>query len=531
MLVVFGQPFHDCRMSDADAHTATGPDLGVEGAPIADLPEGGMLAGHIEGDPVILVRKAGTIHAMGGKCTHYGGPLGDGLFDGERVRCPWHHACFDPETGEAVCAPAIDPVKTFAVEQRDGRVFVRGAKKTPSRRVPTSPVPASVVIVGGGAAGFAAAETLRREGYGGAVTIVSADEFAPYDRPNLSKDYLAGTAQSEWMPLRPPEWYRDADVQLSLGKRVEAILPAERRIRLEGGGSMGYGALLLATGASPVRLDMPGAGLPHVHTLRTMRDSDSIIDRASRAKRAVVVGASFIGLEVAASLTARGLEVHVVAPDSVPMERVLGPELGGFVRALHEQHGVHFHLGHTLVAIADHSVTLENGISLDADLVVLGVGVRPNVPLAEGAGLSLDRGVLVDEYLRTSAEGIWAAGDIARWPDRFSGARIRVEHWVVAERHGQTAARNILGGREPFHAAPFFWSQHYDVAINYVGHASSWDEVAITGSIADRDGRIAYRKERRTLAVATIYRDVPSLEVQVAMDRGDRRAVEALLTP
>ncbi len=213
------------------------------------------------------------------------------------------------------------------------------------------------------------------------------------------------------------------------------------------------------------------------------------------------------------------------------MERVLGPELGGFVRTLHEQHGVHFHLGQTLTAIGERYVTLEDGTLLDADLVVLGVGVRANVALAEGAGLSLDRGILVDEYLGTSAAGIWAAGDIARWPDPYSGERIRVEHWVVAERQGQTAARNILGRREPFRAAPFFWSQHYDVAINYVGYASSWDEAAVTGSIGNRDCLVAYRKRGKTLAIATIYRDVPSLEAQVAMERGDRRAVDAILEP
>ena len=516
-------------MSDADEDAPVGPDLGVEGVAIEEIPEGGLLVGRFEGASVVLIRKDGSVHALGGKCTHYGGPLGQGLFDGELLHCPWHHACFRPETGEAVGAPAVDAVPSFVVEHQGGRVFIRGVKKEQITRAPIPSVPRSVLIIGGGAAGFAAAETLRREGYQGPVTIVSADDAAPYDRPNLSKDYLAGTAQSEWMPLRPPGWYGDTRIELLLGARVAAVVPAKRQVQLDDGRSLEYGALLLAAGASPVRLDIPGADLPHVHYLRAMRDCDSIIDHAKRTKRAVVVGASFIGLEVAASLVARGLDVQVVAPEAIPMERVLGSELGGFVRTLHEERGVRFHLGQTMGEIGERSVTLQSGTRLEADLVVLGVGVRPDVELAEEAGLALDRGVLVDEYLRTSAEGVWAAGDIARWPDRFSGERIRVEHWVVAERQGQTAARNILGRLEAFRAAPFFWSQHYDVTINYVGYASSWDEANVVGNIADRDCLVSYRKAGKIRAVATIFRDLLSLHAQAAMDRGDAQALDAVV--
>jgi NADPH-dependent 2,4-dienoyl-CoA reductase/sulfur reductase-like enzyme len=211
------------------------------------------------------------------------------------------------------------------------------------------------------------------------------------------------------------------------------------------------------------------------------------------------------------------------------MQRVLGAELGRFVREVHEQHGVQFHLGQTVASIAEHSVTLKNGTKLDADLVVVGIGVRPNVELAEQAGLRIDRGVLVDEHLRTSAPHIWAAGDIARWPDRYSGTSIRVEHWVVAEQQGQAAARNILGHHQPYAAVPFFWSAHYDVAINYVGAAQDWSEVKVVGSIADRDCLVAYRKNGKTLAVASVNRDIESLRVQIAMERGDAGAVETML--
>jgi NADPH-dependent 2,4-dienoyl-CoA reductase/sulfur reductase-like enzyme len=278
-----------------------------------------------------------------------------------------------------------------------------------------------------------------------------------------------------------------------------------------------------------VHLDVPGSDLPHVHYVRTMRDSDAIIASAGRAQRAVVVGASFIGLEVAASLATRNLEVHVVAPEATPMQAVLGAEMGAFVRSLHEEHGVHFHMGQTVTHIDERSVTLKDGSRLDAELAVFGVGVRPNLQLAEQAGLAVDRGVLVDEYLQTSAEGIWAAGDIARWPDPHTGERIRVEHWVVAERQGQTAARNMLGRGERYNAVPFFWSQHYDVPINYVGNAQGWDETIVSGSIAERDCMVAYRKGGRTLAVASIYRDTQSLEAEVAMERGDAATLDALV--
>ena len=288
---------------------------------------------------------------------------------------------------------------------------------------------------------------------------------------------------------------------------------------LADGGSVAYDRLLLATGAEPVRLPIPGADQPHVHTLRSLADCRAIIGNAKGARRAIVIGASFIGLEVAAALRVRGIEVHVVAPEQRPMERILGSEMGDFVRRLHEEHGVIFHLGDTVAAIEGHNATLKSGGSLEADLVVVGVGVRPRLALAEQAGLKLDRGVVVDAYLETSVPGIYAAGDIARWPDPHSGENIRVEHWVVAERQGQAAAHNMLGQRQAFDTVPFFWSQHYDVPINYVGHAEKWDEIAIDGDIAARDCLLRYKAKGRVLAVASIYRDVASLQAELAMEQ------------
>jgi len=516
-------------MSDTGGESLSGPDLGTAGAASSELSDGGMLLGHFNGEPVLLVRAGTVVHAMGAKCTHYGGPLAEGVFDGSTVRCPWHHACFRPDTGEAVHAPAIDPVPCYSVEQRGGRLFVTGTMSKPAAPSQSTNVPSSILIVGGGAAGFAAAEMLRRQGYQQPVTMISADDAGPYDRPNISKDYLAGKAPEEWIPLRPQDWYQQTNVELLTSRRAARLKPDQRAVELDDGRRLEYGALLLATGASPIKLNVPGSQLPHVHYLRTLHDSRAIIARAANARSAVVVGASFIGLEVAASLRTRNVEVHVVAPEDIPMQRVLGAELGRFVREVHEQQGVQFHLGQTVTSINEQSVTLKNGTKLDADLVVVGIGVRPNLELAEQAGLRIDRGVVVDEYLRTSGPNIWAAGDIARWPDRYSGASIRVEHWVVAEQQGQAAARNMLGQNQPYTAAPFFWSAHYDVAINYVGAAPEWDEAKVVGSIADRSCLVAYRQKGKTLAVASVNRDADSLRIQVAMDRGDAAEVEAVL--
>ncbi|HXC38336.1 MAG TPA: FAD-dependent oxidoreductase [Burkholderiales bacterium] len=493
-----------------------GPDLAA-GVPLADL-AGGKLAGHVGDDEVLLVRDGESFFAIEAHCSHYHGPLADGLVVGNTVRCPWHHACFNLRTGEAVRAPALSALACWKVERSGDRIFVRDKLKSRPAVPITGPQARRIVIVGGGAAGFAAAEMLRREGFGGDIVMLSGDNAGPVDRPNLSKDYLAGSVPEDWVPLRPDEFYAESNIDLRLNAEVASIDTQARKVVSAGGDAMGYDKLLLATGAEPVRLTFPGSDQPNVFTLRSLADCRSIIAALAGAKRAVVIGASFIGLEAAAALRARNIEVHVVAPEARPMEKVLGPDMGDFVRALHEEHGVVFHLQDTVAAVAGNRITLKSGATLDADMVIMGVGVKPRLALAEKAGLAMDRGVRVNEYLETSAAGVYAAGDIARWPDPHTGESIRVEHWVEAQRQGQTAARNMLGRRERFDAVPFFWSQHYDVPINYVGHAERWDEIAVEGAIKARDCLLRYKLNGRTLAVASIYRDVQSLEAEVRME-------------
>jgi NADPH-dependent 2,4-dienoyl-CoA reductase/sulfur reductase-like enzyme/nitrite reductase/ring-hydroxylating ferredoxin subunit len=494
----------------------SGPDL-AEGVPVGSILEGKPLLGHAGGEAVLLARSGDELFAVSATCPHYGAPLIDGIQVGQTVRCPWHHARFDLRTGALACAPALNPLTCYAVERSGNTVRVTGKRQVPGPA--PSAGPAQVVIIGAGAAGHSAAETLRREGYQGSVTVIGADQSVPYDRPNLSKDYLAGNAPEEWIPLRGRDFYAEQKIDLRTGVRATAIDVAARTVALSDGTRLPFEALLLATGAEPVRPTIPGGDLPHVYTLRTLADSRAIIARAQSARRAVVLGASFIGMEVAASLRARGLEVHVVAPQARPLERVLGPEVGDFVRALHEAKGVIFHLGQLPTSIdAERGVTLQNGEVLPADIVVAGLGVRPALALAESAGLALDNGVKVNAYLETSVPGIWAAGDIARWPDRHTGQSIRVEHWVVAQRQGQTAARNMLGRREKFDAVPFFWSAHYDVVLSYVGHAQAWDSIETDGSLAERNCTLRYKQGGRTLAVLTVGRDAENLRIEAALE-------------
>ncbi len=490
-----------------------GPDLSG-GVTLAEFGGGAMLRGHVGGKAVLLARVGDEVLAVGATCTHYGGSLDRGAIEGDTVRCPLHHACFSLRTGEALGAPAFDPIACWKVEREGDRLFVREEAEPAPRSVPTASPgqPGRIVIVGGGAAGFAAAEMLRRRGWQGRLTVLSADADAPCDRPNLSKDYLAGHAPEEWIPLRAGDFYAGSRIDLELSTIASRIDPGARAVVTADGASHPYDRLLIATGAEPVRLPIPGADLPHVHTLRSLSDSRAIIAQAAGAKSAVVLGSGFIGLEVAAALNARGLAVHVVSLDARPLERVLGAELGDFIRKVHEGHGEAFHMGASIASIRRGSVSLSDGTEIAADLVVVGVGVKPRLALAEGAGLAVDRGIVVDEFLETSRPGVFAAGDVARWPYGTAGETARVEHWVVAERQGQVAAENMLGARKPYRDVPFFWSTHHDVTIRYVGHAPAWDEIRVDGDIAARDCTVSYLRNGATLAVAAIGRDAEALE-------------------
>jgi NADPH-dependent 2,4-dienoyl-CoA reductase/sulfur reductase-like enzyme/nitrite reductase/ring-hydroxylating ferredoxin subunit len=496
-----------------------GPDLAA-GVTISDIPDSGMKTGHIGGTKALLARTGDEVFAIGATCSHLGGPLHQGLVVDHSVRCPWHHACFSLRSGEPLAAPAFDPLPHWEVEVEDSVVRVRHSTPlpTPSRYRHNTRSDERFIVIGGGAAGFAAVDMLLRRGFAGEIAMISDDMAPPYDRTLLTKDYLDGRFGDDHLPLSNHDLFSEDRVRLMLRTKIARIDPTARQVILDNGGVLSYSKLLLATGASPKPADFPGAELPHVKLLRSLDDCRNILAAAQAVQHIAVVGGSFIGLEAAASLRDRGHKVSVVAPEKQPMARIFGPELAELIAATHRDHGVDWHVGRKVDQVTKGALRLDDGTLVDADLVVVGVGVAPRIGLAQAAGLAIDNGVLVDEQLATSEPNIFAAGDIARWPDRYSGERIRVEHWAVAERQGQVAALNMMGHRQSHVAVPFFWTKHFDLSIRYVGHATNWDQLKVAGDLASRDGLVRFVKGKRLLAVATVERDMAALEEERAWE-------------
>lgn len=495
-----------------------GPDL-ARGVPLASIAEDGVLAGRVGDDAVLLVHLDDGVHAVGAHCTHYGAPLAEGRIADGHVHCPWHHACFDLRTGEATCAPAFAPLGRWRTEVEGDTVYVREPLATVPEKAVRTPqdgqAPRCIVIVGGGAAGHAAARRLRDRGFDGTVTMLSADGDVPVDQPNLSKDFLAGDAPPEWLPLQDAAAYVDQGIDLHLGCEVKALDPLARRATTAAGEHFDYDALLLATGAEPRRLPLPGFDLPHVFNLRTLADARAIVAAAASARSVVFVGAGFIGLEAASALRSRGLAVSVVAPEAVPMARILGEQLGEFIAGMHRGHGVEFHLGRKPVRLDGHALVLDDGSRVEADLVIVGAGVVPRTQLAEAAGLAVDNGILVDEMLRASIPGHYAAGDVARYP--HGGAHARIEHWVHAQRQGQCVADNLLGDARRFTDVPFFWTHQYDLELRVTGHLAGWDELRSKGTPGSRDFIARYYRWGTLVAAATVGRDRENLEVEAEL--------------
>jgi NADPH-dependent 2,4-dienoyl-CoA reductase/sulfur reductase-like enzyme/nitrite reductase/ring-hydroxylating ferredoxin subunit len=483
------------------------------------------LAGQVDGKAVILVRAGGRICAVSGECTHLGAPLETGLVVGTEIRCPWHHARFSLETGEALGAPAIEPLSCYTIEERDGTVRVADRTYLKPSRVAAMDGGA-IVIIGGGAAGYACADMLARAGQGDRVTILSADADPPYDRTFCSKHYLTGEKSRAECMMPTAGLGLGHPPRVRTGVEVSSIDVAIREVVTVDGERIGYSALVLATGAEPMVPVFNGSDHEGVYQLRTLADADALIEAAKTAKTVAILGAGFIGLEVAASLRARDLDVTVVGAEQVPLASVLGEEAGRFVQSLHEAKAVRFRLDRKVVGYDGTSVTLDDGDMVQADMLIVGAGVKPRIALAKEAGLILasdEDGIAVDGRFATSAEGVFAIGDVASYPDPRLNHSIRVEHWAHAQRQGQHLARVLLGNTEAaFRDVPFFWSTHHDIGIHYIGHVATPKVRRIEGAIEDGEFAIFLREGGEDRALVTLERDLQSLEVEAAWEQGPR---------
>ncbi|HEV8590044.1 MAG TPA: FAD-dependent oxidoreductase [Pyrinomonadaceae bacterium] len=484
-------------------------------AKINELADGEMRQVSAAGKEILLARVSGNFYAVGAHCTHYGAPLVEGVLSGDRLVCPWHHACFNAKTGDLQEPPALDALPYYDVRIENDQVIVRVPDSASDRRTPQMSKRDTkdeqlFVIVGGGAAGYAAAQTLREDGFTGRLMLITREAQLPYDRPNLSKEYLQGKAKPEWLPLRPDDFFAEHDIEVVSGKEIERIDAAKKAINFADGESLLCDAVLVATGGEPRKLPFQSEGHENVFLLRSYTDVAALVAAAEKGKRAVVIGASFIGMEAASSLTARGCEVTVVAPDDVPFQKTLGAKIGKLFQDVHEEHGVKFKLGASVAGFSCArkvtAVVLGNGERLDADLVVVGVGVKPATDILKGVTLHRDGGVIVDEHMR-AADGVYAAGDIAYFPHSLTGKRQRIEHWRTAMQQGRIAAHNMAGKEVSFDGVPFFWTRQFDVGLLYVGHAKEWDEIIYQGDVSARDFLAFYVKENRILAVAGMNRD------------------------
>jgi apoptosis-inducing factor 3 len=516
-----------------------------------DLRDGEMKEITVDKRRILLARVGDNFHAVSATCPHYGGPLAEGVLCGTRVMCPWHHAVFNVVNGNLEDPPALDSLVSYSVRIDGERIMLSLPEDAEDRRMPamckrdTSADPRQFVIIGAGAAGYTAAQTLREEGFRGSVVMITREDRAPYDRPNLSKDYLHGHAEPEWMPLRGEEFFKEHDIALLLNREVTGVDARTKTITFEGGETMDYDALLVATGGAPVRLNISGADLKNVCVLRSFADADSMIETAKRSRRAVVVGASFIGMEAAYSLRERGLDVTVIAPSQEPFETTLGAEVGALFRRVHESHGIRFKLGNIVYRFEGNhnveAVALDNGELVETDMVVVGVGVRSVTQFLDGVELDQAGAVVVDSRLR-AADGLFAAGDITSFPDPRTGEYVRIEHWRTAQQQGRTAARNMLGRNVAFDAVPFLWTRQFDVGLLYVGHAASWDEIIYRGDVAAHDFLAFYVKGNRVLAVAGMNRDsemaaaeellrLDLMPTREQLQRNDGSLVEMLQAP
>ena len=500
------------------------------------LEEGKMQQFEAGGRKVLLARFENKYWAIAPECPHAGASLAEGVIKEGRVVCPWHNACFSLRTGELLEPPALEGVACYPTSVEAGTVYVElSEQKTVGPELSEEVAgDRTFVILGGGAAGCAAAQMLRQMKFSGRIILISESEQPPYDRTKLSKAYLQQDEAGDVDLLKPISFYKRYNIMLKTATKATKLSAKTQTITCDDGETIQYDALLLATGGKVKKIPMDGSDLEGVFTLRRAQDARAILNASKLAKKVVVVGSGFIGMEVASSLNQQGLEVTVVTPDSVPFKKVLGERVGRLMMQIHESHGVSFRLESKVTAFrGDGSVSaveLESGEVLPADMVVVGIGVQPATEFIEGIELDEDdQSVPVNQYLQ-AAPNVYAAGDIAQFPHFMTGKPVRIEHWRLAMQHGRTAAQNMTGENVAFKSVPFFWTGQYDVKLRYIGHAEQWDEVVIQGSLEDKSFLAFYIKENQTLAVSGIGRDREIAAISELIGTAQMPNVEALKT-
>ncbi|MEQ9443497.1 MAG: FAD-dependent oxidoreductase [Cyclobacteriaceae bacterium] len=478
-----------------------------------DLREGDMKQVAVGETDVLLACIDNQYYAVSAYCTHYGAPLVDGALHGDRVICPWHHACFHLRQGKQCEPPGMDNLPAFEVRVENEQIYVKVPKDAPDRITPAfverDTANAQVyAVVGGGAAAAYAVEAMREAGYTGRIIMISADEDIPYDRPNASKEYLQDEAPDEWMPLRSSDFYTQHEIEW-LAKEVATVDTQGKKIVFTDDDSIRYDKVLLCTGGKVNTLPVSGANLKGVYTLRSLSDSRTIKEAAKSARKVTVVGSSFIGLEAAMSLQKLNCEVTVVAPEAIPFASRWGEPVGKLIRKLHDENGVHFELETKVREFNGknglvETVLLENGKAISTDLVVVGIGVKPATDFLQGVDLADDGGVPVNEYLM-AMEDVYAAGDIAQFP--YRGKPTRIEHWRVACQQGRLAGYNMAGKEQAYQSVPFFWTAQQGTNFRYLGHTKDFDRIIYDGSVEEQDFMAYYVKDEKIVAVLGVNRD------------------------
>jgi len=502
-----------------------------------DLKDGVPMSVKVEGKEILLVRIGEIVYATRGKCPHYGAPLKKGLLNGCEISCPWHHARFNISNGKLEAPPALDDLRVYPTKVENGEIFIGSPESQPAEKAPgtAGKDDCTFVIVGAGGAGNAAAETLRREGFSGRVLLVSAENRVPYDRPNLSKDFLSGEASPDWLPLRKKAFYEKKNIELLTGHQVQRLDPEEHEIHFSNGDVLKYDRILLATGGTPRSLSIPGGDARNVFVLRSMDDASAIVEAAKKAEKVMILGSGFIGLEAAAALRHRGLQVVLATREQAPMGRVFGERIGNWLRQLHESHQVLFHAGVTPEKIEERDkgllVYLSDGMKFEADFVLVGFGVAPAVGYLKDTGLVNNSAVSVNERLQTRSEDVFAAGDIAAFPNSHTGSMQRIEHWAVAEAQGQHVARAMLGSKDPYREVPFFWTRQYGKSIKYVGHAASYDDIVFRGDVNDEGFFAGYFLEGRLHAACSLNGGNEFVALGELLRSGNTPSVESFEDP